>query len=128
MKSWICPLGHKNHYDAAFSFVCDCPTTVKVAKPLKRTPVKKVSDKRKEQNTLYSQARATWIIGKRCACCGDPATEVHHKAGRTNDLLLEKKYWLPVCNGCHRLITEDSAWAVKEGYSLPRNTKPQETI
>lgn len=91
---------------------------------LKRTAIKKVSSKRKEQNSVYSDARQTWLINKRCACCGDIATEIHHKKGRTNELLLEKKYWLPVCSGCHRLITEDSAWAIKEGYSLARNSTP----
>lgn len=90
-------------------------------KPLKRVPLKKVSDKRKEQNTAYSVARLTWIIGKKCACCGDTASEVHHMKGRENDLLMEKKYWLPTCSGCHRLITDDSAWAIAHGYSLRRS-------
>lgn len=96
--------------------------------PKKRTPIKKVSAKRKEQNAVYSEACRTWLIGKRCACCGDLATEVHHKGGRTNELLLEKKYWLPVCSGCHRLITEDSAWAIQQGYSLIRSVTEMKTI
>lgn len=97
--------------------------TREFSKPVKdRKSVKKFSPKRKEQTTAYAQAVKIWIVGKRCACCGDPATECHHKKGRTNDLLMEKKYWLPVCSGCHRLITEDSAWALKNGYSLLRST------
>lgn len=95
----------------------------KAPKPLKRTPVKKVSDKRSGQNLEYSGERNAWIEGKRCVACGDPATEVHHAAGRSNDLLLEKKYWKPVCHGCHVLITNDTEWAVKNGYSVYRNQK-----
>lgn len=92
-----------------------------MSKPVKeRKAVKKFTPKRKEQTTLYAQTVKTWIIGKRCSCCGDPATQCHHMKGRTNELLMEKKYWLPVCHGCHRLITEDSAWAIKEGYSISR--------
>jgi len=92
----------------------------KIVKPLKRTAIAKQSPKRQEQNLEYSGERNAWIEGKLCVCCGEPATEVHHAAGRTNDLLLEKKYWKPVCRPCHVLITEDSAWAIQNGWSLPR--------
>lgn len=95
---------------------------VRVPKPLKRVPVKKVSEKRQVENYAYTIARNAWIEGKRCACCGDPATEVHHQKGRENDLLLEKKYWLPVCHGCHVEITENPEWAKENGYILPRST------
>lgn len=95
---------------------------VKQQKPLKRTSIKKVSDKRKDQNSEYSRIAYGYLKDNpKCACCGDPSEEVHHKKGRTNDLLLECRYWLPVCRPCHTLITEDSAWAIREGYSLPRN-------
>ena len=97
----------------------------KALKPLKRVPLKKVSPKREEQNLEYAAARNAWIEGKKCACCGDPATECHHKLGRTNELLLEKKYWLPVCRPCHVLITTDTEYAIKNGYSLSRNKKQQ---
>lgn len=123
MKSWICSYNRKNDIDAATCAYCGGNSTVvvKTPKPLKRTKIANVSDKRKEQNTAYSVARLTWIIGKKCACCGDTASEVHHMKGRENDLLMEKKYWLPTCSGCHRLITDDSAWAIAHGYSLRRS-------
>lgn len=97
-----------------------------LSRPAKeRKQVKKVSEKRKGENSIYFQQVRTWLIGKRCVCCGDPATQCHHAAGRTNDLLLEKKYWKPVCAPCHRLITEDSAWAIANNYSISRNKKDQ---
>lgn len=91
---------------------------------------KKISEKRKEQNDEYSVMRREFLADKtHCECCGEPVGQrdpeefltVHHKKGRTNDLLLEHQYWLAVCIPCHNHITEDSAWAIKEGYSLPRN-------
>ena len=98
----------------------DLSKPVAPPKPLKRSAIRKVSPKRAEQNLEYAGERNAWIEGKKCVACGDPATEVHHAAGRTNDLLLEKKYWKPVCRPCHVLITEDSAWAIQNGWSLPR--------
>lgn len=106
----------------------------KMARDVKKTaekkavPLNKVSDKRKEQNALYLKMLAKWLPGKRCEVCRDngikrDAQQCHHKKGRENDLLLEQKYWLPVCSECHRFITDNSAWAIQEGYSLPRNQK-----
>ena len=103
----------------------DLSAPKKAPKPLKRTPLKKASPKREEQNMEYNAARNVWLAGKLCACCGDPASDVHHKLGRTNELLLEKKYWLPVCRPCHVLITTDTEYAIKNGYSLSRNKKQQ---
>lgn len=88
----------------------------------KRTPIKNVSDKRSDQMALYLMLKNKWIQGKLCVCCGDPATECHHAAGRENHLLLTKKWWKPVCRPCHQLITEDSAWAISQGYSIRRNS------
>lgn len=98
-------------------------------KPLQRgAPPKKVSDKRKEQNAEYMTLRDEFLKEHpTCEVCGsEPATEVHHKKGRENGLLLEVQYFLAVDRNCHTLITEDSAFAIREGYSLPRTTS-QET-
>lgn len=104
----------------------DASAPVKQVKQLKRTKPKRVSDKRKDQNKVYGGMRLEFLIlNPLCVCCGNLATEIHHAAGRSNDLLLEKKYWKPICSGCHRLVTEDSAWAIREGYSISR-TKIQQ--
>lgn len=100
----------------------------KAQRPIKddrKAKIKKFSEKRIGQLTIYSKQVRTWLIGKRCICCGDPATECHHAAGRENDLLLTKKWWKPVCRPCHILITEDSAWAIREGYSISRTKTTQ---
>jgi hypothetical protein len=54
-------------------------------------------------------------------CVRNDATDIHHMKGRENDLLLDINYWLPVCRSCHRKITDDSAWAIRNGYSYKRN-------
>lgn len=93
------------------------------SKPVKlKKQIKKVSDKRKGQNSLYLPSAKSWLIGKRCQCCGDKENlSVHHSKGRENDLLMEKRYWVALCFGCHRLATTDSKWAKEMGISLPRN-------
>lgn len=85
-------------------------------------PIAKRSIKRNEERTQYSLKRTKFLWNHpTCEVCGSgAATDIHHKAGTENDLLLEQQYWLAVCRPCHILITEDSAWAIKEGYSLPR--------
>lgn len=98
----------------------DLAKPVKPVKGLKRTQVNKVSTKRAYKNGQYNVAREIWLAGKLCECCGDMAHEIHHKAGRENHLLMERQYWMAVCRPCHVLITEDSAWAIKNGYSLSR--------
>jgi len=55
--------------------------------------------------------------------CQKIAVDVHHMAGRANDLLLEEKYWLPVCRNCHDWITENSAEAIDLGLSISRLKK-----
>lgn len=100
----------------------DLNAPVKPVKSLRRAPVNKVSTKRAYENGRYTEARIKFLeINVLCVACGEKATEVHHKAGRENHLLMEKQYWISVCHGCHELITKDSAWAIREGYSISRN-------
>lgn len=102
-----------------------------IAKPMKeKTVIKKQSDKRKTENTQYVKEARAWLVGKNCKICEDNgdktiATEVHHKKGRENHLLLERKYWLPTCRTCHSFITENSAWSIENGYSLQRHANTE---
>jgi len=87
------------------------------------TPIRKVSDKRRSQLYTYAMMKKNFMSKhKTCfVCIRNDATDVHHMKGRENELLLDIKFWLPVCRECHRKITDDSAWAIREGYSLKRN-------
>lgn len=98
-----------------------------------RDPIKKVSGKMAAKLSRYMAIRAEWLPGKMCAVEGNHiATEVHHMKGRVgyadqwakdNDipLLIDVRFWLPVSSYGHKKITDNSAWAEKMGYSLPRN-------
>ncbi len=98
---------------------------VKKSVPIRKSvaPIKKVSTKRKDQNAQYEKLRAEYLKAHPiCEVCGgEAATEVHHKKGRTNDLLCEVQYFLAVDRDCHRHLTEDSAFAIAQGYSINRN-------
>lgn len=49
------------------------------------------------------------------------ATECHHMKSRIGALLMDERYWLPICRMHHIFITEHSLWAIQNRYSLPRN-------
>lgn len=105
-------------------------------KPLKRTPIKKKqysikkrSNKRAKQENKYNyEARKFKQANQRCKAgivlgnrsCSGSTTDVHHMAGRENELLLKKEYWLPVCRNCHEWITRNSKQAIELGLSISR--------
>lgn len=96
---------------------------MKEQKPKKA--ISKVSDKMKDLLALYMKLKGPWIKGKKCKVkkCKSDAEDVHHARGRTGSLLLDTQWWLPVCRTCHRRITDDSKWAIENGYSYSRNEK-----
>jgi hypothetical protein len=96
--------------------------------PVRKTPKKKVTEKRKSQLIEYSKLRVQFLSQhKYCAVklpgCTILATEIHHQKGRENYLLLDTQYWLPVCRSCHNTITEHSKLAIEKGFSISRHKK-----
>lgn len=88
----------------------------------KRTPIKKASDKRKDQMSLYAIKRKLFLKGKRCVVFPERmAVDVHHARGRSGDLLLDERFWKPVCREGHMKIHDNPEWAISEGYSISRN-------
>src|SRR5688572_3010395 len=100
-----------------------------------KTPIKKVSEKMAKAIAEYSKIKKEWIKGKRCAVFPEkPAIDVHHKKGRVGfadqwarlnniPLLIDTRFWLPVSREGHTEIENRKGWALKMGYSLPRNEK-----
>lgn len=87
-------------------------------------PVKKVTEKRAKQNREYLKMREDFLIQYpvcQIAGCNKPAVEVHHRAGRANDLLTNPENFLAICSDCHSKITEHSREAINEGYSELRS-------
>ena len=100
-------------------------------KPKQRTPVKKVSDKRKKDMSVYDKRRLAFLsLHKFCQAnlpqCTKLATEVHHKRGRVGDDYLNISTWLAACNSCHHWITEHSKEAIEMGLSMSRLKKDLE--
>lgn len=97
-------------------------------KPRTRIPVKRVSDKRAEENPIYHIKREAFL--KEHPKCEIPApgcwtisVQVHHPEGREGDRFLDDTKWKAACGGpCHDYWTEHSAEAIALGYSLTRIT------
>ncbi len=100
----------------------------------KKSPIKKMSDKKKTQVEQYSVLREAFLLRKWCAVHGNPCipTQVHHQKGREgfcDDIarfkgipaLLDIRYWIPVCHEAHEEITKNSAWAEEKGFSVKRS-------
>lgn len=84
--------------------------------------VKHRSSKRAAQERVYNSILPGWKEGKTCGVkgCLVDCQECHHMRGRIGDLLLDIRFWFPVCHNHHVQITNNPEWALKEGYSLPR--------
>jgi len=78
------------------------------------------SKKRASQEREYKSLRDIWIVGKKCKRCKSVATECHHMKGRIGRLLLDIKFWLPVCSECHKHIELNPIEAKEKGWSLNR--------
>lgn len=79
------------------------------------------SKKRKKQVQQYNKLRAQFLTDNPlCKVCGRMAGEVHHKAGRIGERLLDVDNFLAVCHDCHVKIEMNPAWAKENGYSKNR--------
>jgi len=54
--------------------------------------------------------------------CRIKADQNHHMGGRANYFLIMSAYFMPICSSCHRIATDDSEEAIRQGISLPRNS------
>lgn len=91
-------------------------------------PISKRSAKRESEEREYSKLRKQYLaIHEYCEVegCRCLATEIHHKGGRENDLLLNTDLFMSVCRDHHREITDNSRWAIENGYSIKRNSNQQ---
>lgn len=110
-------------------------------------PIAKQSDKMKKHMGKYVVEKMLFIKGQRCAVWpflpaeirslsnGHPlATDIHHKRGKVGFIdswakergitaLMDKRHWLAVSRIAHDYITENSAWAIENGFSELRTTK-----
>jgi hypothetical protein len=85
--------------------------------------MRKIAKRRAKQIREYGKVRKKYLAENPiCAVCGGPADQIHHKAGREEQRLLDTRYFLPVDFKCHRRIEENPEWAKEKGYTINRTT------
>jgi hypothetical protein len=87
-------------------------------------PLRRVSKKRAEELKIY-YSLADYVLSQRPYCefpsstgaatCMNPATQIHHMRGRAGPLLCDVRFWLAVCDKCHKYIHEHGKEARKRG-------------
>lgn len=88
----------------------------------KRKPIRKVSKKTSKKLVEYSRLKKQFIVGKICPIYPElKVVDVHHKCGRSGDLLLDTRFWLAVSRKGHIWIELHPKEAREKGYSLPRH-------
>jgi hypothetical protein len=88
---------------------------------MKRSPIRKVSKRRRSENKIYRELSETYLEQHPvCECCGErQATQIHHKA-RRGIYLLVIKYFMAVCSVCHHFIETHPEAARKAGWLLDK--------
>ncbi len=86
--------------------------------PLKRTPLRRVSIKRKAQLEQYAKARLVFLAAHpECEVFPwSPSVDVHHVRGRIGAMLLDERYWMAVSRKAHDLIHENPNKARAKGW------------
>jgi hypothetical protein len=79
---------------------------------LARTPLKRVSKKRRSQMADYKGIREDYLKkNPLCHCCQKkPSTDIHHKAGRWQERLNDVAFFCALCRQCHNYIHANPEW------------------
>lgn len=76
----------------------------------------RVSDKHRKELKEYSKNRRDYfMLHPFCEVCGEPATDIHHKARRGKNLN-NTETWMSACRQCHIKIESNGKWARENGY------------
>lgn len=69
----------------------------------RRRYIRRESRTRARANRRYRLAVQAWKVGKRCAFpgCGRRDVDCHHTRGRAGTLLMDERFWQPVCRRHH---------------------------
>jgi hypothetical protein len=92
----------------------------------KSKPIPPRSQKRSKEERLYLAKRVLFLQEHRMCeahlpgLCTDFASDIHHKQGRTGDLLTDETKWLASCRRCHEWIENNPAEAQEKGFSIKR--------
>ena len=89
-------------------------------KPLKRTPLARVSKKRRAEYSQYRKLRAFFLSANplcqvQVVCAMDRAKDVHHRKGR-GPYLCAVETFTATCRRCHDHIHSHPTWAREVGW------------
>jgi hypothetical protein len=122
----------KNHEGLRYCKTCwaqQKPYTIntkKTKKPIVLTPIKNVSQKQMNMLVIYRIRRDQYFkLHPVCEFPGCTCTELdlHHKKGRTGNLLIDDRYFCSLCRPHHQWVEDHPAEAQLMGLSLKRLTK-----
>lgn len=87
---------------------------------MKRTPLRKVSKKRRSQLGEYSKLRRDYMKAHPiCAMCNNAkASDIHHRNGRNGDRLNNTVFWVSLCRSCHTYIHDHPGFARDHGWLI----------
>ena len=90
--------------------------------------MRQISKKQSANLRIYKKVREIYLNNNpNCEAklqgCSYEATEIHHKAGKTGDLLFNTKYFLAVCRTCHNWIEGNPKEAKQMNLSVDRLDK-----
>lgn len=105
----------------------------KNSKPLNRSKIREVSEKRVNQLKQYAEERKkylrknpycyAYLIGRPASGCTKMATDFNHGRGRENARLLDFKDGNALCRTCHIYYTEHSKEAYEYGILKHKHRK-----
>lgn len=87
---------------------------------LRRSEMPRVSNRRLKELLEYSKRRKIYLRQRPlCSVCSmRRARHIHHIHGRNGQRLLDERFWMAICPGCHRKIHDYPALAREKGYLL----------
>jgi len=94
---------------------------VKKVQQKAKKPIRKVSEKQKERNRIYTALRTSYLyMHPICEVegCNFKSRDIHHKydGADRQKYFLNDSTWMAVCRVCHRWIHEHSIEAKEKGY------------
>lgn len=125
LKQKICKGCDKPSYLFSKGYCKNCYNTHILVPKLRKDPkirkiLNKSSQKQRERDKQYLKVRDDYLkLHPVCEVCSmHLADQIHHKRGRIGSNLF--KYFLAVCDLCHKLIENNPVWAKEHGYSESR--------
>lgn len=85
-----------------------------------KSPIKKISDKRKKQRAAYSILRKQFLKDNpKCAVFPNlDSVEIHHVNHTEGERLNDTKYWLAVSRIGHNKIHNFPEWSYEKGFLI----------